>query len=166
MICSIDPSAGAASFWTIDREEMARRLYLDEGLTASEVALALGGGVSRSAVIAKMIRMGCAKRAAAADDRAPRKGASRVVRPQATGWTPRREPSWPPQPLPPLREAPLQGPPARLAELDDDACRWPIDDPGCGRMDRALFCAAPAGPGSIYCAAHAGLAAAPRKGRP
>jgi len=144
---------------------MACRLYIDEGLTASEVALALGG-VIRSAVIGKMLRLGCAKRAGEAASKPRERAAPRFGRSAARGWTPRREPSWPPQPLPPLRDAPLQGPPAVLAGLDAGECRWPIDDPGCGHMDRTLFCAAPTAPGPTYCPAHAALAVATPKGRP
>jgi GcrA cell cycle regulator len=149
------PDSRATSAWTAEREAMACRLYLDEGLTASEVARALGG-VSRAAVIGKINRLGHSKRTA-------RRGgvvaASHLSRPRRRKreWTPRLEPCWPPQPLPPLREAPLQGPPARLAVLGPCACRWPIDDPGPGRMDAALFCAAPT-MGQTYCPAHSAIA--------
>jgi GcrA cell cycle regulator len=134
---------------------MACRLYLDEGLTAAEVARVLGG-VSRAAVIGKINRLGHSKRAAQEHATAT---ASPVTRPRRRPreWMPRSAPCWPPQPLPPLREAPLQGPPVRLAALGPCACRWPIDDPGPGRMHATLFCAAPI-EGRSYCPAHLALA--------
>lgn len=154
-----------ASSWTPDRDAMACRLYLDEGLSASEVAKALGGGLTRGAVIGKIHRLGFAKRqppAGSEVDRAHRSGQDRRIGFPSRGRSARyMGPSWPPQPLPPLREAPLQGQPAVLADLVEDACRWPIDDPGPSRMHGALFCAAPAVAGR-YCAAHRAIAAQPR----
>lgn len=43
--------------WTDERNDTARRLYL-EGQSASQVARQLGGGVTRNAVIGKLARMG------------------------------------------------------------------------------------------------------------
>jgi GcrA cell cycle regulator len=151
----------SASSWTPDRQAMACRLYLDEGLSASEVAKALGGGLTRGAVIGKIHRLGFAKRQPRAGGDADR--ASRAARDRRVGSGRSGKfmgPSWPPQPLPPLREAPLQGRPAVLADLVEGACRWPIDDPGPSRMYGALFCAAPTA-GDRYCAAHRAIAAAP-----
>jgi len=134
---------------------MARRLYLDEGLSASEVAKALGGGLTRGAVIGKINRMGLCKRVQPTGERAAARPASAPRIPSVRYMGP----SWPPLPLPPLKEAPLQATPAVLADLVDGACRWPIDDPGPTRMHTALFCAAPAQRGG-YCPAHQAIAAA------
>lgn len=138
------------------------RLYLVEGFTAADVADVLGPGFSRAAVIGKMRRLGCLKREARQsgdqDDaealRKPRRRSSELGAPRARTRLP---PQRPPQPLPPLREIGATGSPARLACLPTGACRWPIDDPGPGRMHLALFCGGPAGAG-VYCAAHRALA--------
>ncbi len=134
--------------WTPEREARALRLFLREGFTAAEVADALGGGVSRAAVIGKIRRLGFLKRAIRAAARAPARACA--CRPRIERRLP---PARPPLPLPPLREAPASGVPCRLECLPADACRWPIDDPGPGRMHAALFCAGPT-TGGAYCAAH------------
>ena len=146
------PSHSMLPTWTPEREARALRLYLREGFTAAEVADALGGEISRAAVIGKVRRLGFRKR-----DYAP--VAERV--PAATCRTPierRLPPKLPPQPMPLLREVPPSGEPCRLACLPAGACHWPIDDPGPGRMHAALFCNGPA-PDGVYCAAHRALAA-------
>jgi GcrA cell cycle regulator len=154
------PSDRRLSIWTPERERRAVRLYLVEGFTAADVADALGPGFSRAAVIGKMRRLGCLKRevraavastCAASAGRKPSRVASRRV-------TVRLPPQRPPQPLPPLRDVPAAGSPAPLACLPRGACRWPIDDPGPGRMHLALFCGGPADAG-VYCAGHRALSA-------
>jgi GcrA cell cycle regulator len=149
------PSHSILPTWTPERERRALRLYLREGLTAAEVADVLGCGVSRAAVIGKVRRLGYLKRDACAG-----KAGAAVVK-KAVGGACRLEhrlpPLRPPLPLPLLREAPPTGAPLRLACLPSTACRWPIDDPGPGRMHAALFCAGPA-PDGTYCAAHRALA--------
>ena len=133
------------------------RLYLVEGFTAAEVADVLGPPFSRAAVIGKMRRLGCLKRETravlterSAESRKPRRCSPR--RAEA-----RLPPQRPPQPLPPLHEIGPTGAPTTLACLPCSACRWPIDDPGPGRMHLALFCGGPAGD-HAYCAAHRALA--------
>jgi len=159
---TITPRDGAAggrvqSAWTPERERRAVRLYLLEGFTAAEVADVLGPTFSRAAVIGKMRRLGCLKREARAvlaeppaESRKPRRCSPRRVEV-------RLPPQRPPQPLPPLREIEPTGTPTTLACLPHGACRWPIDDPGSGRMHLARFCGGPAD-GHTYCAAHRALA--------
>jgi GcrA cell cycle regulator len=146
------PSHAIMPTWTPEREARALRLFLREGFTAAEVADLLGDGVSRAAVIGKIRRLGFRKRD--------------VVRQQRPATTPpacrpvverQLPPQRPPLPLPPLREAEPTGSPCRLACLPERACRWPIDDPGPGRMHAVLFCAGPA-PDGPYCDAHRALA--------
>jgi hypothetical protein len=132
---------------------MAARLYLDEGLSAQDVALALGEGFSRGAVVSKMRRIGLFKRELIRSEpveRCPPRRAPPVER--------RLPPQRPPIPLPPLRSIPPTGVPAALADLGCGACRWPIDDPGPGRMHLVLFCAGPAG-SQAYCPDHRALTA-------
>jgi GcrA cell cycle regulator len=149
----IHPSHSILPTWTPEREARALRLYLLEGFTAAEVADALGGDVSRAAVIGKVRRLGFLKRDRVAA--AARSVAVEVVCRQRIDR--RLPPRRPPLPLPPLREVPPTGQPRRLACLAADSCRWPIDDPGAGRMHTVLFCAGPATHGA-YCAAHHALA--------
>lgn len=145
-------SHAITSTWTPEREARAVRLYVAEGFTAAEVAEALGCGISRAAVIGKVRRLGHSKRDAV---RVAVAAATKPVRPRIERRLP---PQRPPRPMPPLREAPATGIPRRLPCLAEDMCRWPIDDPGAGRMHATLFCAGPAEHGS-YCAAHRALAA-------
>jgi GcrA cell cycle regulator len=146
------------SAWTPEREARAVRLYLREGFTASEVADALGG-LSRAAVTGKMRRLGLLKRdrppSAASCDR------GETLRPRVESRLP---PQRPPVPLPPLREVGPTGAPRQLRCLPDGACRWPIDDPGSGRMHLALFCGGRATHGA-YCAEHRALSGGGRKSR-
>jgi hypothetical protein len=146
------PSHSILPTWTPAREARALRLYLREGFTAAEVAEALGGDVSRAAVIAKVRRLGFRKR-----DQTPvvERAVAVVCRPRIERRLP---PTRPPIPMPPLREVAPSGEPCRLICLRDGVCRWPIDDPGPGRMHAALFCAGPA-PDGVYCAPHRALAA-------
>ena len=52
------------SDWTDERRETARRLF-ERGVSASQIAEALGGGVSRNAVIGMLARMGARRTASA-----------------------------------------------------------------------------------------------------
>jgi GcrA cell cycle regulator len=146
-----EPSRASLPTWTPEREARALRLFLREGFTAAEVADALGGDITRAAVIGKVRRLGFRKR----------DGAPAAERVQSAACPPRVErrlpPRRPPLPMPELREVPVTGEPCRLACLPVDACHWPIDEPGPGRMHTALFCAGPA-PDGVYCAAHRALA--------
>jgi hypothetical protein len=140
--------------WTPALERRAVRLYLQEGLTAAEVAYALGGHFSRASVISKIRRLGFLKREARKVVVA-RRSSPRRCEPIRTAW--RLPPQRPPQPLPPLREVGPTGAATTLADLDAGACRWPIDDPGAGRMHLTLFCGG-AAEGHTYCAAHRAIA--------
>jgi GcrA cell cycle regulator len=156
-----DPAAPhrGLSIWTPERDRRAVRLYLVEGFTAAEVADALGPGFSRAAVIGKMRRLGCLKREARAVIAEACAAKPKRKPPRAgTSATTRLPPQHPPQPLPPLREIGATGSPAPLACLPRGACRWPIDDPGPGRMHLALFCGGAAEAGA-YCTAHRALSA-------
>jgi GcrA cell cycle regulator len=147
-------SDNAPSPWTPEAEVRALRLYLVEGLSASQVAAALGGGLSRAAVASKVRRLGYHKREVAVRLDATRVAPAAGVRSRIQRHLP---PTPPPQPLPPLREAPATGQPSTLAALTVNACRWPINDPGPGEMHAALFCAGVAEVGA-YCAVHRALA--------
>ena len=133
-----------ASAWTEDRIGRLKTLWL-EGRSAAQVARDLGHGVTRSAVLGKVYRMGLS---------AERPTASRSVK-LAAGPAPRR--ASPARdapvscPMPPGRrsvEAPSHGT-ATLLSVRRLDCRWPYGDPGepgfalCGRrIARGAFCAA------------------------
>jgi GcrA cell cycle regulator len=136
--------------WTPERGARALRLFLTEGFTAAEVASALGVGISRAAVIGKIRRLGFLKR----ETRRAAPAASAPCQPRVQRRLP---PQRPPMPMPLLREAPATGEPRHLACLPENACRWPIDDPGPGRMHETLFCAGPT-LDVVYCVAHRVLA--------
>ncbi|HVN01095.1 MAG TPA: GcrA family cell cycle regulator [Caulobacteraceae bacterium] len=142
--------------WNEERIEALTKMWR-EGLSASQVARQLGG-VSRSAVIGKVHRLGIAGRDAPA--RPHNVGGRPSTRVRASAGGVRRAPSLAPRA--PRIVAPAQPrvvfnvpPTATIQTLTEHACRWPIgepDQPGfgfCGRLRT--------GPGA-YCAGHAPMA--------
>ncbi len=154
--------------WTDERVELLKKLW-GEGLSASQIALQLGGGVTRNAVIGKVHRLslsGRAKPAAntAARVRRPRTAATapRPVRTMVVGATALKA-----LPMPELRRMPVRAPEvvtmpvslhATILTLSDQTCKWPIGDPAaadfhfCGNLPRS---SAP------YCEYHARIAYQP-----
>ncbi len=138
--------------WTDERVEQLRSLWT-EGLSASQIARALGG-VTRNAVIGKVHRLGLAGRAAPARTDRPRlpsipKMSTRTYMP----------------PPPVVEEDPVvfdDGSHATVLTINDRMCRWPIGDPSehefhfCGRKPKS---------GSPYCEAHARKAYQPQQQR-
>jgi GcrA cell cycle regulator len=133
------------------------------GASDRRIAEALGGGISRDAVLGKIHRLGRSGRppgrkpAAAEGERRVRAGAARERPAGRLGATP-------PPPAAragatvddPLVDADIPLPQRRsLLELDRHACRWPIGDP---RSLDFLFCGAKPRRGKPYCAAHCGRA--------
>jgi GcrA cell cycle regulator len=124
--------------WNEERTATLRKLWL-EGMSASQVARQLGG-VSRSAVIGKVHRMGITVRDIPTRQRStsvrtlPR---ARVVREAA-----------PLRPALRLIEIAEMVPTAKLLGLEIHSCRWPIGNPDshdfgfCGREKtaRASYC--------------------------
>ena len=150
----MDSSGGCIMEWSDERIEALAKLWR-EGLSASQVARQLGG-VSRSAVIGKVHRLGIAGRdapsrpSASVVRAAPRQRASAGgVRNPNGARAPRRVA---PAPRLVVFEA---TPTATIHTLTPRGCRWPIGEPEeagfgfCGRLcDRQ-------GP---YCAGHAPMA--------
>lgn len=60
--------------------------------------------------------------------------------------------------MPRLRAIDATGEPARIIDPGFRGCRWPINDPGRGNMDQALFCCGRREPGKTYCQVHHELA--------
>jgi GcrA cell cycle regulator len=145
-------SRGLQMDWNEERIEALARLWR-EGLSASQVARQLGG-VSRSAVIGKVHRLGIAGRDA------PSRPQTLVGRPagrsRASAGGTRRQTA-PRAPRPPvLPRAPFEAiATATIHTLTSHGCRWPIGDPDqadfgfCGRLRT--------GAGS-YCEGHAPMA--------
>lgn len=125
-----------------------------EGLSASQVARRLGG-VSRSAVIGKVHRLGIAGRALPSR---PRSQGGRPPNPtRASPGGALRKPSAPrpprasPAPLV-VFDAPAT---ATILTLVEDSCRWPIGDPGEASFG---FCGRPRLGGGSYCQGHGPMA--------
>ncbi len=138
--------------WTDERVEQLKNLWT-EGLSASQIARALGG-VTRNAVIGKVHRLGLAGRATPARSDRPRlpsapKLATRTYMP----------------PPPVVEEDPItlaDGNHATVLTINDRMCRWPIGDPS---ENEFHFCGRNPKSGSPYCEAHARKAYQPQQAR-
>lgn len=139
--------------WTDERVDQLKSLWT-EGLSASQIARALGG-VTRNAVIGKVHRLGLAGRAVP----------SRVDRPRLPS-APRLHHLRPREPEPPVvEEEPItleDGSFVGVLTINDRMCRWPIGDPS---ADEFHFCGRNPKSGSPYCEAHARKAYQPAQPR-
>ncbi len=153
--------------WTEERVGALKKLWL-EGQSASQIAKALGGGVTRNAVIGKVHRLGLSGRAAPSQPvrttfRTPRPRPQPTVQPSA----PRRIEAVQPRVAAPVQPAPVVAPDlpgtATVLTLGAHMCKWPIGDPG---SDGFSFCGRRAAEG-VYCVEHARVAYQPqtRKGK-
>lgn len=147
--------------WTDDRVEVLKRLW-QEGLSASQIAKQLGGGVTRNAVIGKVHRLGLSGRAAPSQ---PARVVAKAPRPRPAAAAPAPRPQ-------PIAAAPAFNPPRVLSEgpgtatvltLGMHMCKWPIGDPSDATFS---FCGRRASEGP-YCGEHAQVAYQPqqKKGR-
>lgn len=154
-----------ATGWTDDRVELLSKLW-GEGLSASQIAAALGGGVTRNAVIGKVHRLGLSGRAKTGAGQAQRQAKPRP--PAVTGTADAARPV-------PRPEEGYRGPAAvderwadevqipeslrvSILELRDSMCRWPLGDPS--KPDFA-FCGAKAVTALPYCGHHCRIAYQP-----
>ncbi len=144
--------------WTDDRIEMLKA-HWDAGLTASQIAEALGEGVTRNAVIGKAHRLGLEARpspvkvteAVSAVVHAVVAAAEGVVEAiaavAAPAKAPPKRPARPTTPAKPMRTT--------LLDLSEKVCKWPIGHPGekdfhfCGKAAQASF---------PYCTDHCAIA--------
>lgn len=141
-----------ASAWTEDRIDRLRTLWL-EGHSAARIARELGAGLTRSAVLGKVHRMGLSA------GRPRPRGASAVVRSPPRD---RRPPS------PPVSES-LAGPApvpdqgrTTLLSVGRCECRWPYGDP---RAEGFSLCGRPVARGA-FCGPHAAVAYRPGRQTP
>lgn len=141
----------AASVWTQDRIDRLRILWL-EGQTAEQIARTLGAGITRSAVLGKVHRLGLSTGRPAV----PVKPA---VRPRPVRPTPRGRPVKVPTPTATAtEEIGLEGSGlATLLSVGLNDCRWPMGDP---RAEGFSLCGRQAVRGA-YCACHGAIAYRP-----
>jgi GcrA cell cycle regulator len=144
----------ASAAWSEDRVERLRLLW-SQGVSAGGVAKALGEGVSRSAVLGKLQRLGLLKsrRAAAAPRCFDETQASAEKLAAAFRLRRPRQPHREPPPSPWKAEAfrPLAGTaPRAWLTRGSRECAFPVD----GEQDAAMACCAPRRARSAYCAAH------------
>jgi len=122
--------------WNEERTATLRKLWL-EGMSASQVARQLGG-ISRSAVIGKVHRLGITVRDVPARQHVVRTASRAMPRSR-----PAREATAAPRPALRLAELAELAPTASILGLSTHSCRWPIGHPGshdfgfCGREKSA-----------------------------
>lgn len=154
--------------WTEERVELLGKLWGD-GLSASQIAGVLGGGVTRNAVIGKVHRLGLAGRAksggqpAAARKPKPRQVTAPSL--EAGQVQPDEPPEAEPAPrMPVSHAAPSQAvaiPVSQrvsILDLRDTMCRWPLGDPQSADFG---FCGARSATGLPYCHDHCRIAYQP-----
>jgi GcrA cell cycle regulator len=153
--------------WTDERVELLKKLWA-EGLSASQIALELGG-ITRNAVIGKVHRLGLSGRAKTASVSGPRPRKSRppphgfrAMRPSVRGNTAlalHSATAYDLEPEPTLIEnvVPI-GQRCSILELTEDKCHWPIGDPG---QSDFFFCGGKTAGGLPYCGYHARVAYQP-----
>jgi GcrA cell cycle regulator len=141
-----NPSQPRSTGWTEAR--LARLVELwSARLSAAQIARQLGGGLSRSAVVGKLFRMGLTREPA--ERHAARADGGRQSRRKQRGAERPRRPSEPARA--PMAEA-APGSAQRLTgilELTGASCRWPY---AIGEETR--FCGHGVRAGSPYCRAH------------
>ena len=158
------PRKCAALRWTDARIAYLKAQWL-KGVTARQIARQLGGGISRSAVLGKIHRLGFADlspRAWVHRSHFKRAGERRISHRlwAALGRTfagrQRPPPAWVIEAKPYVEDPRIDAdiPLAQrrsLLELTRGACRWPVGDPS---HPDFFFCGAEALRGELYCAAH------------
>jgi GcrA cell cycle regulator len=142
--------------WTDERIELLRKLW-SEGLSASQIATRIGGGITRNAVIGKVHRLGLEGRM--------RTGSGAPQPDAGSGIGLRRADAA----VVPVEPAPVVQPESdpgtakvTLLHLTEQTCKWPIGDPGTPSFH---FCGQRAELGLPYCAAHARIAYQPARDR-
>ena len=150
--------------WTDDRVGALKKLWL-EGQSASQIAKALGGGVTRNAVIGKVHRLGLSGRAAPSQPARTTATTFRATRPRPTppaAPAPRRAEAVQPRPTAPA-PAPTPSVSREILDLPGTAtvmtlgahmCKGPIGDPSSREFS---FCGRRSSEG-VYCVEHAKVA--------
>lgn len=155
--------------WNDETIAELRRMW-SEGMSASQVARQLGGGLTRNAVIGKVHRLGLSGREAPSRPRSlgGRPPGSKTQNRAATATAAAPAALAMAVAAAPAKAAPIivVAPPARPAEICEDkasatiltlgehACRWPIGDPDQGDFG---FCGARRLGRGPYCEGHSGV---------
>lgn len=156
--------------WTDERVEHLKKLWSD-GLSASQIAAEIGGGVTRNAVIGKVHRLGLSGRgkAKAASPQRPRKATRVPSAPAPIAPVARSNVVIAPVPAPLVAEpepevhvdeevvVPMSER-VTIMELRESMCRWPMGDP---TKPEFRFCGARSITGLPYCTHHARVAYQP-----
>ena len=138
--------------WSSAALDELYRLYVRERRSGAQTAAALGGGVTRNAVLAKVQRLGWRRPDPEPKPAAPR----RPERPRLV--TPRvfvRSPFAGRIALPKLRDVAVTGAPRLWTERETGQCAFPLGEPAQPGMQ--LSCCAPTQGRGAYCGAHRAL---------
>ena len=137
-----------ASAWTDDRIGRLKKLWL-EGQTAEQIARDLANGITRSAVLGKVHRMGLS---AGRSGRPPKRPA---VGPKPPRLAPAN--SRPARPIGTPPEVATKHGLVTLLSVRRCQCRWPFGEPGAADFS---LCGQPVTRGA-FCASHAAVAYRP-----
>ncbi len=147
--------------WTDERIALLRTSW-ESGMTASQIAEALGEGVTRNAVIGKAHRLGLEARPSpvklgeVVEDLIEGVVAAAEGALEAAGTaiaavvTPRAAPKRPARAVAPVKPAKTT-----LLDLSEKVCKWPIGHPG---ETDFHFCGKPSQTGFPYCTEHCAVA--------
>lgn len=138
--------------WTVEDTAILRRRW-DEGASASVIGKELG--VSRSAVLGRVFRLGLAKRREAY---APKKKLVPSLRKSPTKRPQLRIVLADFDFIGPVRPADWCPNPVGMVDLTRDQCRWPVGEP-----NQLQFCGESKLDGRVYCARHCRMAYQPKR---
>jgi GcrA cell cycle regulator len=160
--------------WTEERLELLKKLW-GEGLSATQIAAELGGGMTRNAVLGKSHRLGLVRNGTPVTS-SPRPSTATHPPPAPPTAKPSRQHSPKPvttpasQPPSEQRTATLlpvkadlpKGEGLTIMELRESMCRWPLGDP---TTPEFRYCGGHALTGLPYCSHHAQIAYQPMTDR-
>ena len=157
--------------WTPDRIELARKMFIEDGMSAGQIAAAFGDGTSRNAVIGRLHRSGIQRSDAQRRVTAglSRHNYQRQTKPTVPAKVKAAKPIV--EAAKPIVEARIPNlPPRPLEQLGRHECRWAVNGDGGPVDDIMLFCGEPvslrpSGDRRPWCAAHAKLAYQPQQPR-
>lgn len=139
--------------WTPAALDDLHRLFVRERASAAETARAMGGGLTRNAVLGKAQRLGWIRDEAPRAGRKPAPEKPRLARPAPP--RPRGGPFSKVLPLPKLREITVISTPKPWTEREDHECAFPVGEPA--EPAGQFSCCAPVKGRGSYCPAHRAL---------
>lgn len=138
--------------WPQDRVDTLTILW-KTGLSAGRIALELGEGITRNAVMGQVHRLGLVKR----NRTQPPKEMAMKRKPYGRSRT--FNPKAPIVAQPPAPAVELKCEPVSLLELTSETCRWPLWDADLpDKAEKMMFCGARPMEGLAYCLAHCAIA--------